>query len=69
MRMLHCPSCQSTKIVKNGRIHNGKQNHKCRDCGRQFVENSQRKIISPKTKQLIDGLLLMSGAIWLFIHH
>ncbi|NJN72220.1 MAG: hypothetical protein HC799_05095, partial [Limnothrix sp. RL_2_0] len=23
--MLHCPSCQATKIVKNGRIHNGKQ--------------------------------------------
>ncbi|NJN72500.1 MAG: hypothetical protein HC799_06620, partial [Limnothrix sp. RL_2_0] len=22
--MLHCPSCQATKIVKNGRIHNGK---------------------------------------------
>ena len=56
--MLHCPSCQSTKIVKNGRIHNGKQNHKCRDCGRQFVEHSQQKIISQETKTLIDKLLL-----------
>lgn len=56
--MPHCPSCQSTKVVKNGRIHNGKQNHRCRDCGRQFVKNPQQKIISPETKQLIDKLLL-----------
>jgi transposase-like protein len=56
--MLHCPSCQSIKIVKNGRIHNGKQNYKCRDCGRQFVEHSQQKIISQETKALIDKLLL-----------
>jgi IS1 family transposase/transposase-like protein len=56
--MLHCPSCQSTQIVKNGRIHNGKQNHKCRDCGRQFVEHSQQKRISQETKNLIDKLLL-----------
>ena len=54
----HCPNCQSTQVVKNGRIHNGKQNHKCRNCGRQFVENPQQKIISGETKQLIDKLLL-----------
>ena len=58
MLLLHCPSCQSIKVVKNGRIHNGKQNHKCRDCGRQFVANSQQKIISQSTKNLIDKLLL-----------
>ncbi|MBE9031392.1 IS1 family transposase, partial [filamentous cyanobacterium LEGE 11480] len=34
---VRCPSCQSTQVVKNGKIHNGKQNHKCRNCGRQFV--------------------------------
>ena len=53
-----CPNCQSKQVVKNGRIHNGKQNHKCRDCGRQFVEHPQQKIISFETKQLIDKLLL-----------
>ena len=56
--MLTCPSCQSTHIVKNGRIHNGKQNHKCRDCGRQFVAHRVQKIISDHTKSLIDKLLL-----------
>ena len=35
---LYCPSCESERIVKNGKTHTGKQNHKCRDCGRQFVE-------------------------------
>ncbi len=56
--MLICPNCQSIRVVKNGRIHNGKQNHKCRDCHRQFVENPQQKIISQDTKDLINKLLL-----------
>jgi insertion element IS1 protein InsB len=55
---LDCPSCGSEKIVKNGKIHNGKQNHKCRDCRRQFGQEPQNKIISQKTKNLIDKLLL-----------
>ena len=53
-----CPACDSTHVIKNGRIHNGKQNHKCRRCGRQFVEHPTNKIISEKTKAIIDGLLL-----------
>lgn len=32
-----CPRCQSPKHKKNGHIHNGKQNHQCKNCGRQFV--------------------------------
>lgn len=56
--MLSCPRCNSTSIVKNGFIHNGKQNHLCKDCGRQFVENPQNRIISDETKALIDRLLL-----------
>ena len=55
---ISCPSCESKKIVKNGKIHNGKQNYKCRDCGRQFVEHRQQKIITQPTKDLIDKLLL-----------
>lgn len=53
-----CPACQSTRTVKNGKIHNGKQNFKCRECGRQFVENPQNKRIDQGTKILIDKLLL-----------
>ena len=53
-----CPACQSTHVVKNGKIHNGKQNFKCRECGRQFVQDPQNKIIDQATKTLIDKLLL-----------
>ena len=45
MSKLICPSFGSHNIVKNGRIHNGKQNHKCRNCDRQLVINPQQKII------------------------
>ncbi len=58
VRKPSCPSCASKQIVKNGCIHNGKQNHRCKDCGRQFVEDPQNKIISEATKDLIDKLLL-----------
>ncbi len=58
MSKLTCPSCGAQAIVKNGRIHNGKQNNKCNSCGRQFVEDPQQKRIDPDTKALIDKLLL-----------
>lgn len=53
-----CPRCQSTHIVKNGFIHNGKQKYKCKDCSRQFVLNPQNHKVSQETKQLIDSLLV-----------
>lgn len=53
-----CPRGSSSEVVKNGNIHNGKQNHKCRDCGRQFVAAPQQKRISQETKELIDQLRL-----------
>lgn len=56
--MVACPSCESQRIVKNGRIHNGKQNYRCRDCGRQFVQDPQTKVIDQAIKDLIDKLLL-----------
>jgi transposase-like protein len=52
------PSCESKNVVKNGFIHNGNQNHKCKACGRQFVEAPKQKLISQETKALIDKLLL-----------
>ncbi|WP_199192574.1 IS1 family transposase [Chlorogloea sp. CCALA 695] len=36
---LNCPKCGSEKIVKNGFIHNGNQNHKCRDCKAPICAN------------------------------
>ncbi|MDV2998296.1 MAG: IS1 family transposase ISBeg2 [Chroococcidiopsis sp. SAG 2025] len=53
-----CPNCQSSDVVKNGRTRHGKQNYKCRECGRQFVEAPQWRMISEETKGIIDRLLL-----------
>ncbi len=55
---MKCPRCNSENIVKNGSIHNGKKKFICKDCGRQFVENSANKPISEEKKKLIDKLLL-----------
>jgi transposase-like protein len=44
--------------TKNGTTRRGKQNYKCRDCGRQFVENPQWKPKDKDTCALIDRLLL-----------
>jgi transposase-like protein len=53
-----CPRCCSEHTVKNGRIHNGKAKRMCKGCGRQFVPDATKKVISPQTWQLIDKLLL-----------
>ena len=55
---MKCPACSSLNIVKNGSIHNGKQKHSCKSCGRQFVENPENKRIAPETWDLVKKLLL-----------
>ena len=44
--------------MKNGTTRRGKQNYKCRDCGRQFVENPQWKRREKDSTVMIDRLLL-----------
>ena len=55
--MLTCPSCSSSTIKKNGHIHNGKQNHQCLNCGRQFILNPEQKIINEEKRSLIRQAL------------
>jgi len=57
-RFVRCPNCGSDDIMKNGTTRRGKQNYKCRDCGRQFVENPQWKRREPDNSVMIDRLLL-----------
>jgi len=56
--MPQCPSCQATQSVKNGLTRHGKQNYRCKTCGRQFTEHPTQKIIPLETRSLIDRLLL-----------
>lgn len=53
-----CPACGSHIFKKNGHIHNGKQNHKCKLCGKEFVLCPTKKKISEDTKNLIRKSLL-----------
>ena len=55
---MNCSECDSQNIIKNGSTHNGKPKFMCKVCGRQFVENPTKKIISQETWDLVDKLLL-----------
>jgi hypothetical protein len=52
------PACGSHDISKNGITRRVKQNYKCRDCNRQFVEDPQWKPKDKDTRSL-GGLLLL----------
>ena len=56
MNNLSCPQCGLSHSKRNGHTHYGKQNHLCLNCGRQFVEGSQR--ITEQERQMIKRLLL-----------
>lgn len=56
--MPSCPRWQSTSVIKHGRIQSGKPKFACKQCGRQFLEDSQQHMIPPETKALVDTLLL-----------
>ena len=56
--MIPCPHCASENTKKNGQTHYNKQNYKCNDCGRQYVENGQDWFVSEVQKGIIDRLLL-----------
>jgi IS1 family transposase len=45
-------------LKKNGHTHNGKQNHHCKDCGRQFVRCFEQYRVSDETRGLIEHLLV-----------
>jgi insertion element IS1 protein InsB len=52
-----CPECRSQQFKKNGHIHNGKQNHQCKDCGRQFVVDATHRVIDEEQRLLVERLL------------
>ena len=52
------PCCQPPNYKKNSHIHNGKQNHQGKDCGRWFVDCFEQYLVSDETRGLIERLLL-----------
>jgi insertion element IS1 protein InsB len=53
-----CPQCGSRQYKRNGRVHTGKQNHKCKACGRAFVLVPENHVITEEQQALIERLLL-----------
>jgi insertion element IS1 protein InsB len=53
-----CPTCSSQRFKKNGHIHTGKQNHRCKQCGRQFVVHAENRLIDEEQRTLVGRLLL-----------
>lgn len=53
-----CPQCGSRLYKRNGRIHTGKQNHKCKACGRAFVLVRENHVITAEQRAVIERLLL-----------
>jgi transposase-like protein len=52
-----CPGCGSQLFKKNGHIHNGKQNHQCKTCGRQFVVDATNRVIDAAQRTMVERLL------------
>ncbi|MBW4662346.1 MAG: helix-turn-helix domain-containing protein [Drouetiella hepatica Uher 2000/2452] len=48
---MKCPNCESEQFQKNGH-RSGKQNYRCKNCGRQYVEAYAAKGYSEDTKQI-----------------
>ena len=53
-----CPHCEKTDYKKNGKAHHGKQNYRCRCCGREFIREVDRQPVSPEQQALVKQLLL-----------
>src|SRR5215467_14511634 len=53
-----CPQCGSGHYKRNGRIHTGKQNYKCKACGRAFVLVPENHVITEEQRAVIARLLL-----------
>jgi transposase-like protein len=53
-----CPQCGSTRFKRNGHIHTGKQNHRCKLCGRAFVLKPEHPVVTEEQRTLIERLLL-----------
>ena len=53
-----CPACGSKIYKQNGKTHYGKQNHKCKNCGRAFVLLLEQEPV-PEAKKSLTGRLLL----------
>ena len=48
-----CPRCDETDYKKNGKTHHGKQNYRCRRCGREFIQELERQPVTLEQQALV----------------
>lgn len=53
---LQCPGCNCSKNIVTSGFYSSNQKFKCKECGVQFVENPEYKIISKSTKDMKSPL-------------
>lgn len=58
-----CPHCASSKVIKNDKKSNGKQNFKCKNCGKQFQYEYVYKGCDVGVRHLIISMLLRNCGI------
>ena len=51
--ILHCPYCESERLVKYGITPNGKQPYRCRACGRQHRAHPGSNAYSETARETI----------------
>ena len=63
MQLQSCPHCSSDNVVKNGFTYYGKQNHKCKNCKRQFVERDdpEKLTLEETVKKLLLERISLRG--------
>ena len=55
---MNCVKCGSHRVIKNGHTYLNKQRFRCKECGRQWVENPSNRVISEELRKIIDNLFL-----------
>ena len=60
---IRCPHCHSLKVVKNGLKPTGRQNFRCKDCGKQFQHEYFYQGCDPTVKAQVKSSLLHGSGI------
>ena len=55
---MKCPNCGSENLMKNGRDKTGAQQYVCKDCGKNFNENTALKSVPVMEKKSQIGMTL-----------
>ena len=50
-----CSQCGSTLFKRNGHIHSGQQNHRCKRCGRAFVLRPENSVITEAQRRSLSA--------------